>query len=164
MNIKSKTAALMLVVLSSKTCLASDFKFSLGAGYPFFLVPGVSILAADQKQKWTFNYKAGLSDGFSLAYERSVSENDKHAAGIVIGTIGVIDDDEVCDELDMAVACIVANIFDEESVDGLAVSYNYYFSDIASRGLFIKMEAGWGESRETNQSESVGSIRIGYQF
>lgn len=159
-----KFSALALIAITAPTCAAADFQFSIGAGYPFFIVPEVSLLTQDNRQKWTINYKAGLDDGFSLAYERSVTDNNRHTIGLVAGTIGIIDDDNVCNELETAIACIIASAFDEQSVDGVAASYSYYFNDMSSQGAYIKMEAGWGESRDTDESETVASIRIGYQF
>lgn len=164
MLFKKELCAFALIAATTAPCKAADFQFSVGAGYPFFIVPEVAVLTRDNQQKWTLNYKAGLDDGFSLAYEHSVAANNKHAIGLVGGTIGVIDDEPTCNELDTAVACIVASIFDEESVDGVAASYSYYFNNMSSSSTFMKVEAGWGKSRDTEQSETVASIRIGYQF
>ena len=53
--------------------------FLLGGGYPYLVIPEVSLSANDDTQRWYANYKLGLDDGFSAGFEQAVSDNKKHA-------------------------------------------------------------------------------------
>lgn len=144
--------------------LANELSFSLGAGYPFFVVPEVSLSNADNSQRWYINYKAGLDDGFTLGYEQAVFSSKHHALGAVVGAIGIREDDTPCDADQSSVSCIVSNIFDEESINGAALTYGYYFSGLNSSGWHVKFEAGYGEGSQSKEKRASASIRLSYQF
>lgn len=143
---------------------ANEFSFSIGAGYPFIVVPEVALSSADNTQRWHINYKAGLDDGFSLGYEQAVFSSRYHALGAVVGAIGIREDDTPCDTEQSSVSCIVSNIFDEETINGAAFTYGYYFSGLNSSGWHVKFEAGYGEGSQSKEKRASASIRFSYQF
>lgn len=143
---------------------ANELSFSLGGGYPFFVVPEVSLSNADNTQRWHINYKAGLDDGFSLGYEQTMFNSSHHAMGAVVGAIGIREDDEPCDQNQSSVSCIVANIFDEETINGVAMTYGYYFKGLNSPGWHAKFELGYGEGTQSKEKRASASIRVSYQF
>ena len=143
---------------------ANELAFSFGAGYPFIVVPEVSLSNADNTQRWHINYKAGLDDGFSLGFEQAVFSSKHHALGAVVGAIGVREEDAPCANGQSSASCIVANIFDEETINGAAFTYGYYFSGLNSSGWHVKFEAGYGEGSQSKEKHTSASIRFGYQF
>lgn len=163
-----KTAQKLLVIscllIAPNLSVANELSFSLGAGYPFFVVPEISLSSANKRQRWHLNYKAGLDDGFALGFEQAVFESNHHALGALVGAIGIREDDESCDDKQTLVSCIVSNIFDEETINGAAFTYGYYFNGLNSPGWHIKLEAGYGEGSQSNEKRSSASFRISYQF
>ena len=143
---------------------ANELSFSLGAGYPFIVVPEVALSSADNNQRWHINYKAGLDNGFSLGYERAVFSSKLHAFGAVIGAIGIREDNTPCDTEQSSVSCIVSGIFDEETINGAAFTYGYFFSGLNSSGWNVKFEAGYGEGSQSKEKRANASIRLSYQF
>lgn len=152
------------LLIPSQLSLANELSFTLGSGYPFFVVPEVSLASADNTQRWHINYKAGLEDGFTLGYEQAVFANKHHALGAVVGAIGIHDQDTSCDTEQSFGSCIVSIIFDEETVNGAAFTYGYYFSGLNSSGWHLKFEAGYGEGSQSKQKRASASIRLSYQF
>ena len=158
---------------------SADVSYSIGAGIPFFLVPEISLASSDGSQRWYANYKLSLDDGFSIGFEQSVSDNNKHAIGLLIGALGIQDDDRPChadkkSDNDLAdgvidvIACSVVDVLnevlDEETVNGLGVSYSYNFSGLNQAGMRIRMELGYGEGTNSNEKNASGGINFSYQF
>ena len=152
---------------------ATDFNMSIGGGYPFFFVPEVSVTTKDNEQRWYLNYKASLDHGISAGFEHSVSDNNKHAIGVVLGAIGLQDDPRQCesDEKDNLTSsfakifgCALAESFDEEVVNGLGISYSYNFNGLSNSGVQIRAELGYGEGRNSGEKNTRGGLIISYQF
>lgn len=148
----------------SQWSLANELSFSLGAGYPFFVVPEVSLSNTDNTQRWHINYKAGLDDGFTFGYEQAVFSSKHHAFGAAVGAIGIREEDSSCDANQSSVSCIVSIIFDEETINGAALTYGYYFSGLNLSGWHVKFEAGYGEGSRSKEKHTSASIRLSYQF
>lgn len=153
-----------LLILVSAPALANDFGFSIGGGYPFFVVPEVSVNNTDRDSRWYVNYKVGLDDGFSIGYEQAVFENSKHAMGAFLGAIGIHEEDLPCSGQTEEIECILDKLFDEEVTNGVGFSYTYFFKTINSTGWYFRAEAGYGEGAESKVKRSDASIRISYQF
>lgn len=153
-----------VVFTASYATHANELSFSLGAGYPFFVVPEIALSNTDNTQRWHINYKAGLDDGFSLGFEQAVSGSNHHAVGAVVGAIGIHEDDDPCNDTQSQVSCIVANIFDEETINGAALTYGYYFNELNASGWHAKFEVGYGEGSQSKEKRASASLRISYQF
>ncbi|GEK09640.1 hypothetical protein [Pseudoalteromonas peptidolytica] len=151
----------------SLSSLANPVEFSVGTGYPFFGQLEVSVPQAQNQSKWYGSYRIGLDDGLLLGYERAVSANNKHAVGVVAGALGARDVGPACEEDDDVVCGIfepIINLFDDETTNGVGLSYSYYFSSINQRGWHVKFIAGYGESSDSNKKRADGSVAISYQF
>jgi hypothetical protein len=161
-----KTPTALLLLALSTTTAANGIDFSLGGGYPFIAVPEVSMANADQTQRWHFNYKIGLDDGFTIGFEQALSADKKHAMGLIVGALGVNEDEDRCADTESDLSCLVSKIFllDEETTNGVGLSYGYYFSGLNNVGWNVKFEVGYGEGSESHQKRSDASIRIAYQF
>ncbi|TRY33314.1 hypothetical protein [Aliiglaciecola sp. M165] len=165
MNVLTRKLLLTGILLTAaQLSVANTLSFSLGTGYPFFVVPEVSLSSADNSRRWHLNYKAGLDDGFTIGVEQVMFDSQQHAMGAVIGAIGIREEDTPCDDIPSNVGCIVATIFDEETVNGAAISYGYYFNGLNSSGWHVKFEAGYGEGSQSKEKRASASIRLSYQF
>ena len=165
MNLKCKGAltVLMLGTLSIAPA-AAELDFSIAGGYPFVLVPEVSWSTKDRSQRWHVNYKAGLDDGISVGFEQSLSADNRHRFGVVVGAIGIKNEENPCAEQQGVLACVLANIFDEETINGVGVTYSFYLDELAHSGWHVKLEGGYGEGSKSDTKNTGASIRIGYQF
>lgn len=154
MNIKQlfQCAICASSLIFSTASLAVDF--STGVGYPFVGVPTVSI--SDDNVRYYANYKLGLDDGFSVGAEWL---NGKHAFGAFAGAIGARDV-EACNE--NVILCI--SIFDNETTNGLGLSYEYHFSESPKSGWGIRFEAGYGKESYFNEKRVDGNVQITYHF
>ncbi len=171
---KIATAALIsLLAFTPISSNATDINFSIGGGLPFVFVPEVSLITKDNEQRWYLNYKASLDHGISAGFEHSITANNKHAMGIVLGTIGLQDDPRQCqsnenDSLTDSIAeifgCALAESFDEEVVNGLGISYSYNFNGLSNSGVQIRTELGYGEGRNSKEKSTRGGIIVSYQF
>lgn len=153
-----------ILLIPSQLSFANEVSFSLGAGYPFIVVPEVSVATKGNTQRWHINYKAGLDDGFTFGYEQAVFSSRHHALGGAVGAIGIRDDNTPCDADQSTVGCIVSNIFDEETINGAAFTYGYYFKGLNLPGWHVKFEAGYGEGAQSKEKHASASIRVSYQF
>ena len=63
-----------LLLLGPTFASANDISFSIGGGYPYFVIPEVSVASADLSQRWYGNYKIGLDDGFAVGFEQAISD------------------------------------------------------------------------------------------
>ena len=162
-DLNKLTVASLLFLLTLPT-EAKDIDFSLGGGYPFIVIPEVSMANKDKTQRWHANYKAGLDDGFSLGLEQSMSHNNKHSIGIVVGAVGIRKESDRCVGQGINLDCILFDIFDEETINGLGLAYGYYFNRLNSTGWSIKVETGYGEGKESHEKHTSASLRISYQF
>lgn len=159
-----KLVFLGLSLMVSTHSQAEGVSLSIGGGYPFFVVPEVSYITKSNDERWYVNYKAGLDQGFSVGYEFSTSSDKRHALGFVLGTVGINQHSVPCEDTQSDINCIVANLFDEETIQGLGLSYSYYFDELAVSGWHVKLEAGYGNGRVSDDNSTASSIRISYQF
>jgi hypothetical protein len=160
----NKFAATCLLFLFPLLVQAEDVDFSFGGGYPFIVVSEISIASEEKAQRWHANYKVGLDDGFTLGVEQSFSHNDKHSIGVIVGALGIKKENHRCQEQGSNLDCILSDIFDEETTVGLGLTYGYYFNRINATGWFLKVEAGYGEGKESDEKHADASVRISYQF
>ncbi|USE71187.1 MULTISPECIES: hypothetical protein [Pseudoalteromonas] len=161
-----KTTFGISALLISTASVANSVDFSAGTGYPFFGQIELSLPQADSNSRWYGNYLLGLDDGFSVGYEKAVSENNKHALGVVLGALGARDAGPVCKE--EGTVCDIfeplIDLFDSETTNGIGVSYSYYFTSINQPGWRVKLVAGYGESDRHNVERADGSLIFSYQF
>jgi hypothetical protein len=173
MKLTKKTLFTALVIFSTPLfSQASNVDFTLGAGYPFFAVPEISLATNDAKQRWFANYKVGLDDGFSAGFEHGLGDENKHAVGVFAGALGMRDDDRPCDTsnesvsiiLSAIISCAISDAFDYETTNGVGLSYSYNFSGLNKSGVRLRLEAGYGEGSKTNEKRFDGGVYISYQF
>lgn len=163
-----------LLLLGPTFASANDISFSIGGGYPYFVIPEVSVASADLSQRWYGNYKIGLDDGFSAGFEQAISDNNKHAIGLLVGALGNREVDTQCDEsqnsdeLTVAFAntigCALAEAFDEETTNGIGLSYSYIFSGLNQDGWRLRFELGYGEASSDDDKRVDGGINLSYEF
>ena len=147
---------------------ANEIDFSIGSGYPFLLVAEVSVAAGDRQQRWYGNYKLGLDDGFSLGFEQGLGTDKKHAIGLLVGALGVSDPDSCSNEDDefsvVSLGCIIEEIYDDETTNGVGVSYSYNFNGLNNQGARIRFELGYGEGVDSGEERSNGGVNYSFQF
>jgi len=172
MNFKNVLSAslLFIIVISNK---ATAVDFTLGGGIPFLVVPEVSLASEDEKQRWFINYKMGLDDGFSFGVEHGLGLDNKHAVGVLVGALGVKNNDDVCkdeksddiaENLGNAISCGLLIIFSEETTNGLGLSYSYNFNGLNQSGMRLRFELGYGEGSTSHEKRIDGGFVISYQF
>ncbi|MGS0534883.1 hypothetical protein [Pseudoalteromonas sp. SaAl2] len=160
---------LLLTVTNS---YANDVSFSIGGGYPYFVVPEVSLSTNEGNQRWYANYKIGLDDGFSIGVEHAISDNKKHAVGLVVGALGIQDNEDECRTDDESLSgsigsifgCALSEVFDEETTNGIGVSYSYLFRGLNEPGWRMRLDLGYGEGRDSNEKRPDAGITFSYQF
>jgi hypothetical protein len=152
-SITTITLVTAMLLIFSPTVKAVNL--SLGIGYPFVLVPNISINNNDIR--YYANYKLGLDDGFSLGAEMI---NGKHKYGAFVGAVGSRQTDRGC--TDITSLCII--LTDHKTTQGLGVSYEYHLSDTVNSGWAIRLEAGYGEESSLNKKRADGNIQIMYHF
>ncbi|KPH64565.1 MULTISPECIES: hypothetical protein [Pseudoalteromonas] len=153
---------------------ANDVSFSIGGGYPYVAVPEISLATNEGTQRWYANYKIGLDDGFSAGFEHALTSDKKHAVGFVVGALGVQDDGRQCpleseddsigDAFGNIFGCALSGIFDRETTNGVGVSYSYLFSGLNEGGWRVRLELGYGEGTNSNESRADGGVSISYEF
>lgn len=149
---------------------ASAVDFTIGGGLPFLVIPEISIASENNEQRWFANYKMGLDDGFSFGFEQGIDIENKHALGIFIGALGVKDDNRPClqrtDKNDplKELGCAIFSVFDEETTNGLGLSYSYNFSGLNHSGMRIRFELGYGEGADSQEKRVDGGFSFSYQF
>ncbi|MBU3003167.1 hypothetical protein [Paraglaciecola arctica] len=161
---------------------ANDVNFSIGGGYPFFVVPEISLASVDNQKRWYANYKIGFDDGFSIGFEQAISNTNKHALGFIAGAIGAREDKTPCPNTDnesntastpgddfveiigSAIGCSLSKMFDEETTNGLALTYSYNFSGLNNAGMRIHVELGYGEGHHSKEKRADGGITLSYHF
>lgn len=162
-----------IITLCAFSSHANDVNFSIGGGYPYFVIPEVSLSANEGTQRWYANYKLGLNDGFSLGFEHALTANKKHALGLVIGAIGIrdderecvkTDDDSISGELGNIIGCAITDAFDYETTNGAGVSYSYLFRGLNEGGWRVRFELGYGEGSDSNEKRADGGISVSYEF
>lgn len=162
-----------LLFLSLATNHASAVDFSIGGGWPFLVVPEVSIASDDTTQRGYINYKMGLDDGFALGFEQGLDQENHHAIGAFVGALGVQDKNTACPEeqsddlvesLGSVFGCSLLIIFDEETTNGLGLSYSYNANGLNNAGLRIRFELGYGEGSSSHEKRVDGGFVISYQF
>lgn len=170
---KTKLLLLALPLMSFST-LAADVNFSIGAGMPYFLIPEVSMPTDDKTQRLYANYKIGLDDGFSVGFEKAVSDNRKHSFGALLGALGVRDTNVPCEStsnqsssifIDVdALGCALDQIFDDKTVNGLGITYGYSFNGLNSRGFRLVIGVGYGKRNDIDKNGAAGSISLNFEF
>lgn len=159
-----KKGLILLSLCFAPTVFANDVNFSLGAGYPYFVVPEVSWSNTDN-QRWYAKYNLGLDDGFSVGFEYALDPNQQHSIGLLAGAVGVRDIDD-CDKDDglSGLACALGSIFDEHSIQGAALSYSYSANGLNQPGWRFRLEAGYGRVSADDNNYAGGNATISYQF
>ena len=157
-----------LLTICTFSSNANDVNFSIGGGYPYFVIPEVSLSANEGTQRWYANYKLGLDDGFSIGFEHALTADKKHALGLVVGALGVQDDEAECgsteDSLGTIIGCGFVEIFDDETTNGVGLSYSYLFSGLNESGWRARFELGYGEGSDSDEKRMDGGVSISYQF
>lgn len=157
-----------LLTLCTFSVSANDVSFSIGGGYPYFVIPEVSLSTNAGTQRWYANYKIGFDDGFSVGFEHALTTDKKHALGLVIGALGVQEDDDECggteDSLGNIIGCGFIEIFDDETTNGLGLSYSYLFSGLNESGWRVRFDLGYGEGSYSNEKRADGGVSVSYQF
>ena len=147
---------------------ANDIDFTVGSGYPFLLIIEGSIATSERQQRWFGNYKSGFDDGFSLGFEQGLGIENKHAIGLFVGALGVSDPDSCSNEDDefsvASLSCVIDEIYDDETTNGVGVSYSYYFNGLNNQGARIRFELGYGEGADSGDERSDGGIITSFQF
>ena len=152
---------------------AKSADFSLGGGLPYFVIPEVSFAANNGEKRWFANYKIGLDDGFSVGFEQGFGVDNKHALGIFVGALGVQDDERPCryeesndlaENFGSALGCAIAEAFDEETTNGVGLSYSYNFQGLNHSGMRLRFELGYGEGSNSHEKRFDGGVVISYQF
>lgn len=158
---------------------ANDVGFSVGSGYPYFGSLELSLPADDGKQRWFANYKMGLDDGFSLGFEQGYGNGLNHAFGGLVGAVGVYKGDDNCrvkdtsdgdlvefisDSFAQSFGCALSAAFDDETLNGVGVSYSYYFNGLNNSGWRLRLEAGYGKASDSGEKRGTGGMIVSYQF
>jgi len=159
-----------LFVANSAHANDNDFSFTLGTGFPYVGSAEVSMAAGEGKQRWFGHYKVGPDDdGFAVGFEQALDSDNNHAVGVMYGALGLKNDDSDCpSDTDLsfsgALGCALSAAFDWETVNGLGVSYSYYFNGLNEAGWRVRLEAGKGKGRNTDKSYTSGNMIVSYQF
>ncbi len=152
----------LLSALISPVSNAEGIDFSLGGGYPFYLTPEISYGTNENNYRWYANYKKGDLDGVSIGVERGYGAGNKHALGMLIGTIGLKDSNsyKIISANDGIVQ--VNNVNDK--TQGVGLSYSYNFNGLNNTGLRVRFVIGYGEGEKSNDKAVDGGVNISYQF
>lgn len=158
----------LILGLLSFSAPANNSDFTFGSGYPYLFVAEVSVASNENQQRWFANYKLGFDDGFSLGVEHGLGEEKKHAIGLFVGALGVSDADscEVNNDPFGAVTlgCAFVEIFDDETTNGVGLSYTFNFNGLNNPGGRIRLEYGYGEGVDSGKERSDGNLTYSYQF
>lgn len=166
-------ASVLLLSSLSLSSQANTVDFTIGGGLPFFVVPEFSFASDDEKKRYFVNYKMGLDDGFSFGFEQGMDSKNKHALGVFVGALGVRDADMPCsyvksddavENFGKALACSFAKIYDEETTNGVGLSYSYNFKGLNHSGMRIRFELGYGEGSNSHKKRVDGGVVVSYQF
>lgn len=160
MFVKSNTllSFTALALFASPNLHASEVEFSIGGGFPFFVVPQVSL--TQQDKRYYVNYKAGLDDGFSAGMEWL---NDNHAYGVFVGAVGAREASNDCEIQSLCDALRII-IFDEKTTQGIGLSYEYRFSGQDQSGWGLRLEAGYGQESRNKSERADANIQFSYHF
>lgn len=164
---KKRLLGLAIGLSCLPTLSFADMHFSVGTGYPFFVVPELSYGTADDQNRWYLNGKIGLAGGASLGFEHALDGEKHHAIGLVGGALGIRNGHTVCKEgqnAGEAFVCILTTAFDWEVVNGVGLTYSYNFKGLNNRGFRIRFEGGFGEGSRSHKSKGSGSVILSYQF
>lgn len=174
-----QSAGALTLCLMSALSQAQEVSFSIGGGLPFLLTPEVSYASPASGSRWYANYKMGLDDGFSAGYEKALDRDNKHALGIVVGAFAVRDDDRPCEvadnnednlasqigfEIGSALGCALSKAFDDETINGIGLTYSYQFNGLNEAGWRVRFELGHGEGARSKENSTSGGFIASYQF
>jgi hypothetical protein len=157
-----KTLFVIMLSAVSLPSLANDIKFNVGVGYPFFSKLEIAKSINENQDRIFANYKVGLDDGFSLGYEHAIDLEQHHAFGVVVGAIGARDGDGNCNNTD--IFCDIGDLFDNDTTNGLAISYSYNINGLNKSGLKLSFELGYGKASHLNEKRVDGGVSLSYQF
>jgi|TARA_B110000090_G_C13313201_1_gene420465 hypothetical protein len=165
---KLSLAIILFITFHHSISKAEGFDFSLGTGYPYLLVPEVSIKPEKSEIRWFANFKLGFGGpAISLGIEKPISENKKHSVGFLIGGIGQSDDKTPCKQIYEG-QCLLAGgfsfDFDLENTNGVAAMYTYNSDGLNNSGWRYSIILGYGEGEDSGDSKTDGSVNISYQF
>ncbi|MBD1581227.1 hypothetical protein [Pseudoalteromonas sp. S16_S37] len=176
----NKLALTLALIAGTYTSIASansqesKIGYSLGTGFPYVLNAEIGSYSEDGGMY--FQVGQSLDVGFTFGWERVISDNDKHALGLVVGAIGVkaSDRESECEKdkepsvggvIGCAIGSAFLQTFDRKSIYGLGVSYSYSFSRAYhDKGWKMRVIAGYGEQRASKENEASASIAFRYQF
>jgi len=109
-----------------------------------------------------------------VGFEQAISDNNKHAIGLLVGALGNREVDTQCDESQNsdeltaafanAIGCALAEAFDEETTNGIGLSYSYNFSGLNQDGWRLRFELGYGEASSDDNKRVDGGINLSYEF
>lgn len=96
----------------------------------------------------------------------------KHAFGVLVGAIGARDTDQECESSTNDVAtdfantlgCVIGGIFDEETTNGIGLTYSYNFNELNSAGFRLELDVGYGKASDSNEKRADGGISVSYEF
>lgn len=165
--------ALVGGLLSAPVVAQEEWNFALSTGAPFFVTPEVSYQPTNSDIRYYGNIKLGLDNGGAIGFDMPVSENNKHALGLFVGSVGVRDGETECSNknpsnlgevLGHTIGCALADALDWERVDGIGMSYQYGFNQSGKDGWFTRVELGYGKGADSDRNLTAASILLGYQF
>ena len=167
-SIAAMIAGSVLLTSHSPKVEAQEFDFTVSAGYPYFVVLEPSINLSDGQSRVYGQYKIGLDDGFALGYEQTFGDSNHHAMGVLVGAVGIDSDNESCDANNDAISdilvCPFIELFDDETVNGVGLSYSYYFDGMDQDGWRLRIELGYGEANDSGIKSGTGGVTLGYKF
>ena len=155
--IRSQQVLWIVFAIISNVGNANEVNFSLGGGWPYVVVPAVSI--EHSGFEFYANYKIGLDDGFSLGVEK---QTNNHSYGVFVGALGARKTRSICDADSTCPPFRIA-ITDRKTTQGLGLSYEYRFTS-SRQGWAIRAEAGYGHESKTDSNRFDGNIQLVHHF
>lgn len=149
-----KHVAFFALSLLASNAFANDINWSTATGYPFFVVPTISTTSDDVR--YYANYKLGLDDGVSVGAEWLQGQ---HAMGVFVGAVGARRVNDNC-----LINSICISLFDDETTNGVGLSYEYKFSNTAANGWALRFEGGYGKESRNDEKRFDGNIQVVYHY
>ena len=149
---------LFMIMLSSANANTKDgeLQYSIGTGYPYVLIPQVAF--KDGEMSFFLNYKVGLDDGFTAGINL---HDEHHLYGVFIGAVGARKSERRC-ESDCPI--LDFRLSEQESTQGLGLSYEYRFTPNAASSWALRAEVGYGKESFNNDKRADANLQILYHF
>jgi hypothetical protein len=120
-----------------------------------------------------------VDDGFSLGFEQGYGNELNHAFGGLVGAVGIYKGDDNCtatnsnngdliefisESFAQSLNCALSAAFNDETLNGVGVSYSYYINGINKSGWYFRLEAGYGKASNSGEKRVTGGVVASYQF